>query len=114
MEEFFSKVAGFKPATLLKVTLLDGCFSRFLNCTNGTKSRKNITFNLQTWDIFHSSKAFKGFFKALLKHALQVLLMGSVPKTLPFFIKNTANTPFNEEYPRRYHVPSEDTSKHLL
>ena len=25
-------------ATLLKVTLLDGCFSRFLNCTNGTKS----------------------------------------------------------------------------
>ena len=29
-----------KPATLLKVTLLHGCFSRFLNCTNGTKSRK--------------------------------------------------------------------------
>ena len=26
-------------ATLLKVTLLIGCFSRFLNCTNGTKSR---------------------------------------------------------------------------
>ena len=24
--------------TLLKVTLLHGCFSRFLNCTNGTKS----------------------------------------------------------------------------
>ena len=29
-----------KPATLLKVTLLNGCFSRFLNCTNGTKVRK--------------------------------------------------------------------------
>ena len=28
-----------KPATLLKVTLLHGCFLRFLNCTNGTKSR---------------------------------------------------------------------------
>ena len=28
-----------KPATLLKVTLLHGCFSRFLNCTNSTKSR---------------------------------------------------------------------------
>ena len=28
----FSKVGG-------KVTLLYGCFSRFLNCTNGTKSR---------------------------------------------------------------------------
>ena len=35
----FRKVAGFKPATLLKLTLLHGCFSRFLNCTNGTKSR---------------------------------------------------------------------------
>ena len=27
-------------ATLLKVTVLHGCFSRFLNCANGTKSRK--------------------------------------------------------------------------
>ena len=27
----------FQPATLLKVTLR-GCFSRFLNCANGTKS----------------------------------------------------------------------------
>ena len=26
--------------TLLKVILLHGCFSRFLSCTNGTKSRK--------------------------------------------------------------------------
>ena len=32
--------AQLKPATLLKVTLRHGCFSRFLNCTNGTKSRK--------------------------------------------------------------------------
>ena len=36
----FSKVAGSKSATLRKVTLLHGCFSRFLNCMNGTKSRK--------------------------------------------------------------------------
>ena len=28
-----------KPATLLKLTFLHGCFSRFLNCTNATKSR---------------------------------------------------------------------------
>ena len=28
-----------QPATLLKITLLHGCFSRFLNCTTGTKSR---------------------------------------------------------------------------
>ena len=27
-----------KPATLLKLTLLRGCFSNFLNFTNGTKS----------------------------------------------------------------------------
>ena len=27
-----------KPASLLKVTLLHECFSRFLNCTNGNKS----------------------------------------------------------------------------
>ena len=30
----------FQPAILLKVTLLLGCFSRFLNCINGNKSRK--------------------------------------------------------------------------
>ena len=35
----FNKVAG-SPATLIKGTLLHGCFSRFLNCINGTKSRK--------------------------------------------------------------------------
>ena len=28
-----------KPATLLKLALLHVCFSRFLNCANGTKSR---------------------------------------------------------------------------
>ena len=35
----FSKVAGFQPTNLLKVALFHGCFSRFLNCANGTKSR---------------------------------------------------------------------------
>ena len=34
----FRKVAGLKPATLPKLTLLYGYFSHFLNCTNGTKS----------------------------------------------------------------------------
>ena len=33
-----------KPTTLLKVTLLHGCCSRFLNCTNVTKSRKNVSY----------------------------------------------------------------------
>ena len=33
-------IHGGKHATLLKLTLLHGCFSSFLNRTNGTKSRK--------------------------------------------------------------------------
>ena len=36
MEVTFSKAAGF----MLKVTFLHGCFSSFLNCTNGAKSQK--------------------------------------------------------------------------
>ena len=44
--------------TLLKVTLLHGCFSRFLNCTNGTKSRKTSHQNLlsirENWKIVGS------------------------------------------------------------
>ena len=33
-------VTGFKRVTLMKLRLLHSeCFSRFLNCTNGTKSR---------------------------------------------------------------------------
>ena len=40
----FNKVAGFKPATLLKLTLLHGCFSRFLNYTANTNY--NITLNI--------------------------------------------------------------------
>ena len=37
MSDTFSKVA-----TLLKVTLLHGCFSRFSNCTNSTKLRNAL------------------------------------------------------------------------
>ena len=66
----FSKVAGFcgtskgfmrakpfeapqKPATLPKVTLLHGFFSRFLNCTNG-KLRKtsHLRFKMYYFEIF--------------------------------------------------------------
>ena len=45
----FSKVAGF--ATLLKLTLLHGYFSRFLNCTNGAKSRNAPHFKFMTGNI---------------------------------------------------------------
>ena len=34
----------FKPATLIKVTFLRGCFSCFLNCTNEAKSRKVLPY----------------------------------------------------------------------
>ena len=40
-----------KPATLLKVTLLHGCFSCFLNCTNGIKSRN--ASNLKSYNKRH-------------------------------------------------------------
>ena len=38
----FSNVAGLKPATLLKLTLLHRCFSHFLNCTYDIKSRNAL------------------------------------------------------------------------
>ena len=40
-----------KLATLLKVTLLQGCFSPFLNISNGTKSRKasHLSFTIIHW-----------------------------------------------------------------
>ena len=38
------KVAGFKSANLLKSTLLHGCSSRILNCTNGTKIAQRNTY----------------------------------------------------------------------
>ena len=56
-----------KPATLLKLTLLHGCFSRFLNCTNANKSRNaphiygnNIleTLYFKTIIVSHSAKTF--------------------------------------------------------
>ena len=37
---FAMALTSCKPATLLKVTLLHGCFSRFLNCTNAKKPDK--------------------------------------------------------------------------
>ena len=39
----------YKPTTLLKVTLLHECFSCFLNCTNGTKSRNAPDMNYVNW-----------------------------------------------------------------
>ena len=36
----FRNLEKLKPATFLKLSLLHECFSRFLNCTNGTNSRE--------------------------------------------------------------------------
>ena len=43
------------PAILLKLALLHGCFSRFLNCTNVTKLRKTQKFYLFVFQRLNSS-----------------------------------------------------------
>ena len=54
-----SKVAGLRPATLLKAALPHGCFSRFSNSTNGTKSRNtsHITEALEIIAGLHEEEA---------------------------------------------------------
>ena len=48
-----------KPVTLLKVTLLHGCFSRFQNCTNCTKSSKaSHMFSVTLSHAFNKWKSF--------------------------------------------------------
>ena len=56
----FSKVACFKPETLLKLTLLHGCFLRFLNCANGTISRNasQCHWNLNSISADNYTKLF--------------------------------------------------------
>ena len=55
-----------------KLTLLHGCFSRFLNCTNGTKSR-NAPQNV----IFYSESSFR---------ETELLQSNVIPPS--FFIRN--------------------------
>ena len=58
-ESLFQKEKMLKPTTLLKVTLLHVCFSRFLNCRNDTKSRKashiNILCKKRSEDEYHET-----------------------------------------------------------
>ena len=51
------------PVTLLKVTLLHGCFLRFLNCTNGAKSR-NASHII--YPFFNFGRGFCDSFSMLL------------------------------------------------
>ena len=67
-----------KPATLLKLALLRGCFSRFLNYTNGTKSR-------DAPHIF-SSKYFH--LKVALRNIVLMFSQGTAPQMKVIFLKN--------------------------
>ena len=64
-------VKWLKPATLLKVTLLDGCFSLFLNCTDGTNSRNasySFFVNLQAEDEHCYGSTLGRCFSYVLPH----------------------------------------------
>ena len=56
----------------LKVALLRGCFSRLLNCTNGTKSRKASRFNqFHTTDLFLHKLWFSNFVRGYRKKSVK-------------------------------------------
>ena len=70
------------PATLLKVALLCGCFSRFLNCTNGTKLRKALhIINSEIWASWKT--AFKRLIRTL-EYTLISVKLYSKRRTLLF------------------------------
>ena len=52
-----------KPTTLLKVTLLHGCLSRFLNCRNGTKPH-NASHIVSYANFKMDPKCFQCFLKS--------------------------------------------------
>ena len=91
MEQCFN-VADFWTTTLLKVTLLHGRFSYFLNCTNDIKSRKasqiifhyhlekinhmkidHINHQKQQPDVFYKIRCSKKFLKIHRKTLCQSL-----------------------------------------
>ena len=86
----FIKVAGLKTATLIKVVLLHGCFSRFLNCTNGTKSCKPS----------HIKKSANVEIK---KHTLPYLFVGSF--SIRVSLTDTDNSQDNRGKERTIFIP---------
>ena len=73
-----------KPATLLKLTLLHGCFSRFLNCTNGTKSRN--ASHISRYKYNHEGREVK---KNVLNSVSQKLITMTVfIRSLLLLLKN--------------------------
>ena len=73
-------VCMLKPATLLKVTLLHGCFSRVLNCRNGTKSHKASQKQIKVQIVYCSINS---------KRSLRDNKSDADDKTIPFHWPNT-------------------------
>ena len=57
-----------QPTTLLKATLLHGCFSRFLNYTNGTTPHKASHLNLSFQFQHNNKKKTLNFFHVPLQY----------------------------------------------
>ena len=107
----------FQPATLLKVTLFHGCFSRFLTFTNDTKSRKashiimedpgRLNLNLILPYLSHQSDIFKGGIRALLS-----TLCGRIPRSA---LSSTENMPLQSYLTNSCHwslsIPPENIRK---
>ena len=83
-----------QPATLLKATLLHGCFPHFLDCTNGTKSCKAsyICFLCNEQQPQDQEKAMSDYkfddskvMHSLLQHAINLLFYF---RTLQYIDKN--------------------------
>ena len=72
----FRNQISLQPAILLKLTLLHGCFSRFLNCTNGTKLRNtpHMIKLIHCWYfyIFSSSKFWFNNSKSQVVHMFSI------------------------------------------
>ena len=60
-----------QPATLLKLTLLCGCSSRFLNCTNSTKSSN--ASHLYTTFIFNIPQKSRYLYFLFYKTAVYII-----------------------------------------
>ena len=60
-----------QPATLLKLTLLRGCSSRFLNCTNSTKSSN--ASHLYTTFIFNIPQKSRYLYFLFYKTAVYII-----------------------------------------
>ena len=71
----FSKVAG-----LLKLTLLHGCFSSFLSCTNGTKSPNASQIVLGVYRVDFKQKMTAGLLRWFLFKRVTRQLLSKLQK----------------------------------